>query len=87
MALTFHFAEAMVQISMGKEKEVDEWLPECYKLSRVPRSNFKTSLREVVLDRHLHTYSHIRRYMNPRRSFIDNLEPAGHPSLPNIPQP
>jgi hypothetical protein len=37
MALTFQSAEALVQLLMGKEKEVDEWLPQCYKLSRVPK--------------------------------------------------
>jgi hypothetical protein len=36
MALTFQSAEALVQLLMRKEKEVDKWLPNCYKLSRVP---------------------------------------------------
>lgn len=37
MALTFQSAEALVQIIQGNEKKVDEWLPKCYKLSRVPK--------------------------------------------------
>lgn len=36
MALTVQSAEALVQLLMGKEREVDEWLPSCYRLSRVP---------------------------------------------------
>jgi hypothetical protein len=35
MALTFQSTEALVQLLMGNEKEVDEWLPKCYRLSRV----------------------------------------------------
>ncbi|TVY18065.1 putative oxidoreductase OrdL [Lachnellula arida] len=37
MALTFQSAEALVQLLTGNEKEVDGWLPKCYKLSRVPK--------------------------------------------------
>lgn len=36
MALAFQSAEALVQLLMGNEKGVSEWLPDCYKLSRVP---------------------------------------------------
>lgn len=39
MALTFKSAEALVGLIMGREKEVDEWLPKCYKLSRVSQKN------------------------------------------------
>lgn len=35
MALTFKSAEALVQLLAGKEKEVDEWLPSCYKIKRL----------------------------------------------------
>lgn len=35
MGLAFKSAEALVGLVMGREKEVDEWLPKCYKLSRV----------------------------------------------------
>jgi hypothetical protein len=35
MALTFKSAEALVGLIEGREKEVDEWLPKCYKLSRI----------------------------------------------------
>lgn len=35
MALTFQSAEALVQLLMGKEKEVEKWLPKCYRISRV----------------------------------------------------
>jgi hypothetical protein len=38
MALTFQSAEALVQIMMGNENKIDGWLPKCYKLSRVPKS-------------------------------------------------
>lgn len=34
MALTFKSAEALVQLLAGKEKEVNEWLPSCYKIER-----------------------------------------------------
>lgn len=37
MALTFQSAEALVQIVLGNEEKVDEWLPKCYKISRVPK--------------------------------------------------
>ncbi|KAH8801722.1 FAD dependent oxidoreductase superfamily protein [Xylogone sp. PMI_703] len=35
MGLVFEAADALVQILMGRQEEVDTWLPECYKLSRV----------------------------------------------------
>ncbi|KAK0113020.1 hypothetical protein ONS95_014730 [Cadophora gregata] len=35
MALAFQCAEALVQLMMGREKEVDEWLPKNYGLGRV----------------------------------------------------
>lgn len=38
MALAFQSAEALVQLLTGKEKQVDEWLPKCYRLLRVPKS-------------------------------------------------
>lgn len=38
MALTFKSAEALVQLLAGKEKEVDEWLPNCYKIKRLLKS-------------------------------------------------
>lgn len=34
MALAFQSAEALVKLLLGGEKEVDEWLPKCYRLSR-----------------------------------------------------
>ena len=34
MALTFQSAEALVGLLMGRKK-VNEWLPKCFKLSRV----------------------------------------------------
>jgi len=37
MALTFQSAEALVQIIQGKEKQLDEWFPKCYRISRVPK--------------------------------------------------
>ncbi|KAH7360475.1 FAD dependent oxidoreductase superfamily protein [Rhexocercosporidium sp. MPI-PUGE-AT-0058] len=37
MALTLQSAEALVQLMMGKEKEVDEWLPKNYRIQRVPK--------------------------------------------------
>lgn len=37
MALTFQSAEALVQLMMGREEEVDRWLPRSYRLERVPR--------------------------------------------------
>jgi hypothetical protein len=49
MALTFESAEALVQIVMGNEKEVDTWLPSCYKLSRVQTGDLRmNALREKV---------------------------------------
>ncbi|KAF4630574.1 hypothetical protein G7Y89_g7563 [Cudoniella acicularis] len=36
MGLTFQSSEAVVQMILGNEKEVNKWLPKCYKLSRVP---------------------------------------------------
>ncbi|OBT61697.1 hypothetical protein VE03_09409 [Pseudogymnoascus sp. 23342-1-I1] len=35
MGLAFRSAEALVGLVTGREKEVDEWLPKCYRLSRV----------------------------------------------------
>jgi len=35
MALAFQSAEALVQLLLGRKKEVHEWLPKCYQLSRV----------------------------------------------------
>ncbi|OBT45011.1 hypothetical protein VE00_04092 [Pseudogymnoascus sp. WSF 3629] len=35
MGLAFQSAEALVGLVTGREKEVDGWLPKCYKLSRV----------------------------------------------------
>ncbi|KAF8849007.1 FAD dependent oxidoreductase [Acephala macrosclerotiorum] len=37
MAMTFQSAEALVQLLMGREKEVYKWLPANYRLSRVPK--------------------------------------------------
>ncbi|KAH6681506.1 FAD dependent oxidoreductase superfamily protein [Halenospora varia] len=36
MALAERAAEAVTQILLGNEKEVDRWLPKCYRLDRVP---------------------------------------------------
>lgn len=36
MALTWQSAEALVQLLLGREEEVNKWLPNAYKLSRVP---------------------------------------------------
>ncbi|CAG8948963.1 hypothetical protein HYFRA_00002091 [Hymenoscyphus fraxineus] len=38
MALTFQSAEALVKILDGEEKEVDKWLPSCYKIQRLLKS-------------------------------------------------
>lgn len=35
MALTYQSAEALVQLLMGKDEEVEKWLPRSYRLSRV----------------------------------------------------
>ncbi|CZR54288.1 uncharacterized protein PAC_04171 [Phialocephala subalpina] len=37
MATTFQSAEALVGLLMGREKEVDKWMPENYRLSRVTK--------------------------------------------------
>jgi hypothetical protein len=37
MALTFQSAEALVGMLTGKEKEVEKWLPNCYRIERVPK--------------------------------------------------
>jgi hypothetical protein len=39
MALTFQSAEALVQLIMGRREEVDEWLPNCYKIERVVKAS------------------------------------------------
>ena len=35
MGLAFQSAEALVGLVTGREKKVDEWLPKCYRLSRL----------------------------------------------------
>ncbi|TVY45798.1 putative oxidoreductase [Lachnellula occidentalis] len=37
MALTFQAAEALVGLLTGREAEVEKWLPDCFKIARVPR--------------------------------------------------
>lgn len=39
MALTFESAEALVQLMKGRQEDVNEWLPDCYKIERI----FQTS--------------------------------------------
>jgi hypothetical protein len=39
MALTFQSAEALVQLMMGRQEEVNEWLPNCYKIERISRAS------------------------------------------------
>jgi hypothetical protein len=43
MALTLEAAEALVQQMMGRQEEVDKWLPSCYKIERI----FNKSSREA----------------------------------------
>lgn len=38
MALTFQSAEAVVQMMMGNEEEVEKWLPKCYRVERIPET-------------------------------------------------
>ncbi|TVY85280.1 Glycine oxidase [Lachnellula suecica] len=41
MATTFQSAEALVGLMTGKSEEVGKWLPECYRIERVPGVNQK----------------------------------------------
>lgn len=41
MALAFQCAEAAVQMMMGHSDEVEKWLPQSYKLGRVPGTEFE----------------------------------------------
>jgi hypothetical protein len=38
MALTFQSAEALVQMLAGNGTEVEKWLPNAYKLERIPET-------------------------------------------------